>query len=63
MFQDIGLTVITSLVLIMISVPPVLFIIWYIHDKRQSQHSILRNFPLLGRVRYLLDMLGPEFRQ
>ena len=63
MFQDIGLTVITSLVLIMISVPPVLFIIWYIHDKRQSQHSILRNFPLLGRVRYLLEMLGPEFRQ
>ncbi|MEC9455847.1 MAG: FMN-binding glutamate synthase family protein, partial [Candidatus Neomarinimicrobiota bacterium] len=63
MFQDVGLTVITSLVLIMISVPPVLFIIWYIHDKRQSQHSILRNFPLLGRVRYLLEMLGPEFRQ
>lgn len=63
MFQDIGLTVLTSLVLIMISVPPVLFLIWYIHDRRQSQHSILRNFPILGRVRYLLEMLGPEFRQ
>ena len=63
MFQDIGLTVLTSLVLIMISVPPILFLIWYIHDRRQSQHSILRNFPILGRVRYLLEMLGPEFRQ
>ena len=63
MFQDIGLTVLTSLVLIMISVPPVLFLIWYIHDRRQSQHSILRNFPILGRVRYFLEMLGPEFRQ
>ena len=63
MFQDLGLTVLTSLVLIMISVPPILFLFWYIHDSRQSQHSILRNFPLLGRVRYFLEMLGPELRQ
>ena len=63
MFQDIGLIVLTSLILIMISVPPVLFLFWYFHDRKQSQHSVLRNFPLLGRVRYLLEMLGPEFRQ
>ena len=63
MFQDLGLTVLTSLVLLFISVPPILFLVWYIHDKGQSQHSILRNFPLLGRVRYLLEMLGPELRQ
>jgi len=63
MFQDIGLIVLTSLILMMISVPPVLFLVWYIHDRRQSQHSVLRNFPLLGRVRYFLEMLGPEFRQ
>ena len=63
MFQEFGLIVITSLVLIMISVPPILFLFWYFHDKRQSQHSVLRNFPLLGRVRYFLEMLGPEFRQ
>ena len=63
MFQDIGLTVLTSLVLIMISVPPILFFIWYVHDRRQSQHSVLRNFPLLGRVRYFLEMMGPELRQ
>jgi glutamate synthase (ferredoxin) len=63
MFQDIGLTVLTSLVLLMISVPPTLFLFWYIHDKRQSQHSILRNFPLLGRIRYFLEMMGPELRQ
>ena len=63
MFQDIGLTVLTSLVLIMISVPPILFLIWYVHDRRQSQHSVLRNFPILGRVRYFLEMMGPELRQ
>ena len=63
MFQDIGLTVLTSLVLLMISLPPILFLFWYIYDKRQSQHSILRNFPLLGRIRYFLEMMGPELRQ
>ena len=63
MFQDIGLTVLTSLVLIMISLPPILFLIWYVHDRRQSQHSVLRNFPILGRVRYFLEMMGPELRQ
>jgi len=63
MFQDIGLTILTALVLLMISVPPILFIFWYFHDRNQSQHSVLRNFPLLGRIRYFLEMMGPELRQ
>ncbi len=29
----------------------------------QSQKSIQRNFPLLGRMRYLLESIGPEMRQ
>lgn len=29
----------------------------------QSKHTIRRNFPLLGRMRYLLEELGPEMRQ
>tara|TARA_B100001250_G_C19563766_1_gene684519 strand:- start:397 stop:786 length:390 start_codon:yes stop_codon:yes gene_type:complete len=62
-FQNIGLFILTILILLMISVPPILFLVWYFYDKKQSQHSILRNFPLLGRIRYLLEMLGPEFRQ
>jgi glutamate synthase (ferredoxin) len=32
-------------------------------DKRQTQHSVLRNFPLLGRIRYFFEMMGPEMRQ
>ena len=63
MFQDLGLNIVTSLIVLMIGVPPILFIFFYFHDRRQSQHSVLRNFPLLGRVRYLLEMLGPELRQ
>ena len=63
MFQDIGLMILSIIILVMVSVPPVLFLVWYFYDKKQSQHSVLRNFPILGRVRYFLEMLGPELRQ
>lgn len=35
----------------------------YVIDRYQKSHSILRNFPLLGRMRYLLENVGPELRQ
>ena len=49
--------------LLMLLVPLLLFLYLYVHDRRQTQHSVLRNFPLLGRVRYFLEMMGPELRQ
>ena len=33
------------------------------HDLRQRQHAILRNFPIVGHFRYLLESVGPELRQ
>ncbi|WP_372426983.1 FMN-binding glutamate synthase family protein [Mammaliicoccus sciuri] len=35
----------------------------YVIDKRQKHHSVLRNYPVLGRVRYFLESIGPELRQ
>ncbi len=32
-------------------------------DVLQREHAILRNFPLLGRMRFLLESVGPELRQ
>src|SRR5215216_7151346 len=32
-------------------------------DLRQRQHAIVRNFPLVGHLRYLLESFGPELRQ
>lgn len=29
----------------------------------QKQHSILKTHPIIGRFRYVFEMLGPEFRQ
>ena len=34
-----------------------------IHDMVQKKHAILRNFPVVGHLRYLLEKIGPELRQ
>lgn len=34
-----------------------------IFDRNQKQHSILRNYPALGRIRYFFEKIGPEMRQ
>ena len=34
-----------------------------LYDLVQRKHAILRNFPIIGHLRYLLESLGPELRQ
>ena len=34
-----------------------------IHDVLQTKHAILRNFPVLGRMRFLLESIRPEIQQ
>lgn len=34
-----------------------------IYDIFQKKHAILRNFPVLGHMRYLLELIGPEIHQ
>ncbi|MDA3038101.1 MAG: FMN-binding glutamate synthase family protein [Actinomycetota bacterium] len=34
-----------------------------IWDRTQKKHAILRNFPIIGHLRYLLEKVGPELRQ
>ncbi|MBI1312116.1 FMN-binding glutamate synthase family protein [bacterium] len=41
----------------------IFLILLAIYDIVQSRHAILRNFPILGHFRYLLEMIGPELRQ
>ena len=43
---------------------PLFFIIRiYLHDEKQQEHSVLRNYPILGKVRYITEKIGPELRQ
>jgi len=51
------------LLLVMFLGPPITLALLYLLDRRQQQHAVLRNFPILGRLRYLLEHVGPEFRQ
>jgi len=34
-----------------------------LHDVRQQRHSILRNYPVIGHLRFLLEFIRPEIRQ
>src|SRR5215216_1808881 len=34
-----------------------------VRDLFQRKHALLRNFPLIGHARYLIEAIGPELRQ
>lgn len=40
-----------------------LMVFWFIQDITQKKHTILRNFPVIGRLRYLFERQGEYFRQ
>ena len=35
----------------------------YVVDRTQTRHAVRRNFPVIGRFRYLFEHLGEFFRQ
>ena len=38
-------------------------IVLFIIDKRQTEHTVRRNYPVIGRFRYLFEHMGEFFRQ
>ena len=34
-----------------------------LYDLRQTHHAILRNYPIIGHLRFMLEMIRPEIRQ
>ncbi len=40
-----------------------ILLVMFLQDLRQKDHTIRRNFPVLGRLRYFLEDLGVYFRQ
>ena len=38
-------------------------VILFIRDITQKKHSVLRNYPVIGRLRYKFEELGEYFRQ
>ena len=61
-----GLVVVGSLISprvlwVLVIIAPLIVI--GLHDAFQSQHTILRNFPVIGHGRYLLEAIRPEIQQ
>ncbi|MDD3448649.1 MAG: FMN-binding glutamate synthase family protein [Gammaproteobacteria bacterium] len=40
-----------------------LLLVLFLQDVRQTEHTIRRNYPVVGRLRYLLERLGEALRQ
>ena len=55
--------IVNVMIFIIIFAVIILVLIFLFKDKGQSQHSVLRNYPVLGRVRYFAEKIGPELRQ
>ena len=34
-----------------------------VHDLRQTRHAVLRNYPVIGHMRFLFEFIRPEMRQ
>jgi glutamate synthase domain-containing protein 2 len=49
----------TIIIVVLISA----LVVLYIHDRRQTTHTILRNFPIIGYFRYFAETLGEYMRQ
>ncbi len=54
---QLGLGVLVALVVF------VAIVVMFVRDVTQKQHTVLRNFPVIGRFRYWFEQLGEYFRQ
>ncbi len=57
------LTILLMLMLLIMITPPLLIFYLWRRDRNQREHSVLRNFPILGKLRYIFEKMGPELRQ
>jgi len=64
--SELGLTIVSWLGIVVfgcVLLLALLALIAYVIDRKQKRHTIRRNFPVLGRFRYLFEYLGEFFRQ
>lgn len=56
-------SVLLTILLVIVVLPPLVFFGYMYALSKKPKHSIIRSHPFLGWMRYLLEKLGPEFRQ
>ncbi len=57
------LEIMAALFVFLVGIGLLLVLVIYLIDKTQSSHTIRRNYPVIGRFRYLFEHLGEFFRQ
>ena len=62
-FLLVGLGLISALFILVIGVGVLTLIGFYISDVTQTKHAVRRNYPIIGRFRYLFEKQGEFFRQ
>ena len=62
-FLNTFLAVLSALFVFAVGLGALTVVILFVIDIRQTRHAIRRNFPVIGRVRYMLEHLGVFFRQ
>lgn len=55
--------VLSAILVFLVGLGLLIVIVMYIVDVNQTSHAIRRNFPVIGRFRYLFEKLGEYFRQ
>ena len=61
LFQSLQLM--SALFIFVLGIGVIVVIVMYIKDVTQTSHAIRRNYPVVGRFRYLFESLGEFFRQ
>lgn len=57
------LEVLSFLFIFAVGVGIIWVLVLYVHDKRQTESTLRRNYPVIARFRYLFEHLGEFFRQ
>ena len=57
------LQILTNIFIFMVGLGLLTVVIMYVVDKTQTSHAVRRNFPVIGRFRYVFEEMGEFFRQ
>ena len=57
------LQIMSGLFVLIVGMAALVLVAMYIADRTQTSHAIRRNFPVIGRFRYLFEHMGEFFRQ
>ena len=58
-----GLSLLSSLFVVAVGLFALMIVVMFIADVSQKKDAIRRNYPVIGRFRYLFTRLGEFFRQ